>query len=143
MTAPAAEPPNPSAAQPPRLSRPVRWMFKALAVASLALGIIGAFLPVMPTVPFVLLAAWAATKGSPRLAHWLENHPKMGPHIRDWRNGGVVSRQAKWTATVMMSGGALFMGVFVRPWWVPVTAITIMAAVGLWLWQRPEVPPGP
>jgi hypothetical protein len=41
----------------------------------------------------------------------------------------------------MMSGGALFMSVFVRPWWVPVTAITIMIAVGLWLWQRPEVPP--
>lgn len=119
----------------------MRWLFKCLAVASLALGIIGAFVPVMPTVPFVLLAAWAAAKGSPRLSHWLENHPTMGPHIRDWRNGGVVSRQAKWTATVMMSAGALFMSVFVRPWWVPVTAITIMIAVGLWLWQRPEVPP--
>lgn len=138
MTAPAAEPPNPSAAQPPPISRPVRWMFKALAVASLALGIIGAFVPVMPTVPFVLLAAWAAAKGSPRLSHWLENHPTMGPHIRDWRNGGVVSRQAKWTATVMMSAGALFMSVFVRPWWVPAAVVTIMTIVGVWLWRRPE-----
>ena len=138
---PAADSRDPSPGEPRPLSRPVRWLFKALAITCLALGIIGAFVPVMPTVPFVLLAAWAATKGSPRLAHWLENHPTMGPHIRDWRNGGVVSRQAKWTATVMMSAGALFMSVFVRPWWVPVTAIAIMIAVGLWLWQRPEVPP--
>ena len=134
---PTPLPPEP---QPP-LSTPVRWLFKCLAITSLALGIIGAFVPVMPTVPFVLLAAWAAAKSSPRLSHWLENHPTMGPHIRDWRNGGVVSRRAKWTATLMMSAGALVMSVVVRPWWVPVSAITIMTAVGLWLWQRPEVPP--
>jgi uncharacterized membrane protein YbaN (DUF454 family) len=126
---------------PPLLSRPVRWLLKCLAVTSLALGIIGAFVPVMPTVPFVLLAAWAAAKSSPRLSHWLETHPRMGPYIRDWRQGGVVNRRAKWTAIVMMSAGALIMSVFVRPWWVPVSAITIMTGVGVWLWLRPEVPP--
>ena len=136
MTAPGTESSSPPHQRP--LSRPVRWFFKALALTSLALGIIGAFVPVLPTVPFILLAAWAATRGSPRLAHWLENHPRMGPMIADWRRGGIVSRQAKWFATVMMTGGAVIMSLFVRPWWVPATAITIMAAVGIWLWQRPE-----
>ena len=123
------------------MSKPVQWLFKALAISSLALGIIGAFVPVLPTVPFVLLAAWAATRGSPRLAHWLENHPRMGPMIMDWRRGGIVSRKAKWWATVMMSGGAVTMAWLVRPWWMPAVAISIMATVGIWLWQRPEQAP--
>jgi uncharacterized protein len=139
MTAPPDDPPSPSAAPPP-LSRPARWLLKALAVTSLALGIIGAVVPVMPTVPFVLLAAWAAARSSPRLSHWLETHPRMGPYIRDWRRGGVVKRQAKWMATAMMSMGAVTMSIFVRPWWVPATVITIMAIVGWWLWLRPEQP---
>lgn len=123
------------------LSKPVQWLFKVLAVTSLALGIIGAFVPVLPTVPFVLLAAWAAARGSPRLAHWLENHPRMGPMIMDWRGGGIVSRKAKWFATVMMTGGAVSLALFVRPWWVPAVAIFTMTTVGVWLWLRPEQAP--
>lgn len=137
MTPPDA----PTAAQARPLSRPVRWFFLALAVTSLALGVVGAFLPILPTVPFVLLAAWAATKGSPRLAHWMETHPKMGPMIMDWRNGGVVGRKAKWLATFTMSCGAAIMAGTVRPWWLPAIAIAIMLTVGVWLWQRPERPP--
>jgi uncharacterized membrane protein YbaN (DUF454 family) len=139
-------PPQPIAPsdQPPEreLSRPVRWLLKGVAVVSLALGIIGVFVPIMPTVPFILLAAWAATRSSPRLSHWLENHPRMGPPIREWRQGGVVRRSAKWYATLMMSAGAVTMLLLVRPLWVPLTAMAIMAAVGAWLWQRPEHPPG-
>jgi uncharacterized protein len=131
--------PHPDALRP--LSRPVRWLLKGLAVLSLALGIIGAFVPVLPTVPFILLAAWAAARSSPRLSHWLENHPRMGPHIRDWRRGGVVSRSAKWAATLMMSMAAAIMLAFARPLWLPLIAIAIMASVGAWLWQRPEQPP--
>jgi uncharacterized protein len=126
----------------PVLSRPVRWLLKLVAVVSLILGLIGIFVPIMPTVPFILLAAWAATKSSPRLAHWLENHPRMGPPIREWRHGGVVRRSAKWYATVMMSGGGVFLLVFARPLWVPISAITVMTAVGIWLWLRPEHIPG-
>jgi uncharacterized protein len=124
------------------LSRPFRWLLKTVAVVSLALGIIGAFVPVMPTVPFILLAAWAAARSSPRLSHWLETHPRMGPHIQDWRHGGVVRRQAKWTASFMMASGASIMVFYVRPLWVPLTAIAIMAMVAVWLWLRPEHPPG-
>jgi len=134
-------PPPPAATDEPQLSRPVRWLLKGVAVVSLILGVIGIFLPIMPTVPFILLAAWAATRSSPRLSHWLENHPRMGPPIREWRRGGVVSRGAKWWATTMMSGGAMVMLVIVRPLWVPLAVSGVMLAVGIWLWQRPEVPP--
>ena len=138
MTGPMIDAPQ---TQERPVPRAVRWLLKTLAIVSLVLGIIGAFVPVMPTVPFILLAAWAATRSSPRLAHWLESHPKMGPHIRDWRRGGVVRRPSKWMATLMMLGGAVVMSIFVRPWWVPTSMITIMLAVGIWLWLRPERPP--
>ena len=122
-------------------SRAVRVALVLAGTGFVGLGILGAFLPVLPTVPFILLAAWAAARSSPRLSNWLENHPRMGPHIRDWRRGGVVSRSAKWMATVMMSVAAAIMLAFARPLWLPLTAIAIMASVAVWLWQRPEQPP--
>lgn len=118
----------------------VRWLFLILALVSLALGIVGMFLPLLPTVPFVLLSAWAATRSSPRLARWLEQHPQMGPYIREWRAGGVVRRKAKWMATTLMSASAAAMLLLVGPKWPILLAIGVMAAVLAWLWRRPEQP---
>lgn len=123
----------------PALSRPMRWILLAVAAVSLLLALLGALLPVMPTVPFVLVAAWAATKSSPRLARWLESHPQMGPHIRAWRAGGVVPRRVKWVSTATMSGGGAFAVAFVDPWWVAAGVVATMVVVGTWIWLRPEV----
>ncbi len=123
-------------------------MLIALAVTSLLLGIVGLFLPVLPTVPFILLSAWAAARSSPRLLAWLEAHRAFGPMLTEWRRGGVVRRRAKWLATVTMSGSAVFMLLTFPKRWVALVAIAIMACVLVWLWQRPEkmpeagVPPG-
>jgi uncharacterized protein len=122
----------------PALSRPVRWLLNGIAAVSLFLAVVGAVLPIMPTVPFVLVAAWAATKSSPRLARWLESHPTMGPPIREWRHGGVVRRPVKWVTTATMSGGGAFMIAFAQPWWVPAVGVPVMLAIAVWLWLRPE-----
>jgi uncharacterized membrane protein YbaN (DUF454 family) len=119
----------------------VRWLLLALALISLGAGIVGLFLPVIPTVPFVLLAAWAAARSSPRLSRWMEQHPKMGPWIRDWRAGGVVPRKAKWTASVLMTISGALMLLTAGPRWFVWAAIGVMAAVLAWLWQRPEQAP--
>lgn len=116
----------------------VRWALLVLALVSLALAVLGLFLPVVPTVPFVLLAAWAAARSSPRLSAWMESHPRMGPHILDWRRGGVVRRSAKWTATLLMGLSAITMLVVLHPHWLPYPIIACMAVVLLWLWRRPE-----
>jgi uncharacterized membrane protein YbaN (DUF454 family) len=116
----------------------VRLLWRALAVLSLLLAVIGAALPVMPTVPFLLLAAWAAGKGWPRLEAWLLDHAHFGPHIRAWREHGAVPRRAKWIATVMMSGSALMMQLTPLPLYVRLGVPAVMAAVAIWLWRRPE-----
>nr|WP_315479157.1 YbaN family protein [uncultured Rhodoferax sp.] len=135
-------PPNPppATAHPP-LPRWLQWLLRALAVVSLALGFLGMFLPVLPTTPFILLAAWAAARSSPRLLAWLEQHRLFGQMLRDWRQGGVVSRKAKWGATGVMSASAVLLLLTVPKLWLAVGAIACMATVLTWLWRRPESMP--
>ena len=86
----------------PASSKLTRILFGALAYISLAIGLIAIVVPGLPTTEFILLAAWAATKSSPRLSAWLENHRLFGPILSNWRNGKIVARRAKVSATVSM-----------------------------------------
>lgn len=131
-----------SAPTPPRnpLPRPVRWAWCALAYLSLGLGIVGIFVPGLPTTVFVLIAAWAATRGSQRLHDWLLGHPRFGPSIRHWREHGAVSRRGKRLATLTMVACALVTLWCVPLLWVKVTSISCMAVVCVWLWCRPLPP---
>lgn len=122
----------------PQRSALSRGFYKLVALLSLGLGVLGIFLPVLPTTPFILLAAWAATRGSPQLLAWLEAHPLFGQMLRDWRRGGVVSRKAKWSATLVMASSAVVILVLVHKPFVQVVAIGTMACVLAWLWKRPE-----
>ena len=116
----------------------LRWAWWLLAWSSLALGIVGVVVPGLPTVPFVLLSAYAAARGSARLHAWLLAHRRFGPMIRDWQAHGAVSRRAKWLATTMMAVAALLMFLTAPRGWMAATGTAIMATVALWLWRRPE-----
>jgi uncharacterized protein len=108
---------------------------------SLVLGVIGLFLPVVPTTPFILLAAFAAARGSERLHAWMRNHPRFGPSLRDWEREGAVSRRAKYLATAMMASSVIVL-LFISPhWWMTAVAGGTMLAVAIWLWLRPEPAP--
>lgn len=136
-TSPPPPPPPPS--PPARLPRaPVRWLLAMLAVLFLVLGLIGVVVPGMPTTVFILLSAWAAARSSPRLHGWLMRHRLFGPMLRDWQQGGYVSRKAKRSATLMMGLCALVLPVVAAPAWTVALALGSMAAVLLWLWRRPE-----
>ncbi len=115
-----------------------RLLWRALAVLSVVLAVIGAVLPVMPTVPFLIMAAWAGGKGWPALETWLLNHTHFGPGIRRWRERGAVPRRAKWLATIMMTGSALMMQFTPLPLAVRIGVPATMAMVAIWLWRRPE-----
>ncbi|MEM7074704.1 MAG: YbaN family protein [Pseudomonadota bacterium] len=80
-----------------------RTVWTVLGVLALGIGAVGVVLPVLPTTPFVLLAAFAFAKGSPKLARWLEDHPVFGPIIADWRRTGAIAPQYKAIALTMMA----------------------------------------
>ena len=118
--------------------RRLRWAWWLLAYASLALGLVGIVVPGLPTVPFVLLAAYAAARGSQRLRAWLLAHRQFGPLIHDWEAQGAVSRRAKRLATLMMVACAVVMFLTAPALWMAATGTAIMAVVAAWLWRRPE-----
>lgn len=116
-----------------------RWL-KALWLAagglSLAVGLVGIFLPLLPTVPFVLLAAFCFSRGSARCERWLLEHPRFGPWILDWRQHHAVPLRAKQLAIAMMAAGSVVAAFQLpRAWcWVPAACC---AAVAAWLWRLP------
>ncbi|NLZ42180.1 MAG: DUF454 domain-containing protein [Comamonadaceae bacterium] len=112
--------------------------WRVFALTSLLLGFIGIFVPGLPTVPFLLLAAWAGSRGWPALEAWLLEHPRHGAAIRRWRERGAVTRRAKcWaSATMVASLALLFASAAPRALVLGVTLF--VSVVALWLWRRPE-----
>jgi uncharacterized membrane protein YbaN (DUF454 family) len=78
------------------------WWYIA-GMCSLALGVIGAFLPILPTTPLIILAAFCFSKSSPKLQAWLEGSKTFGPIITDWRKTGAIAPKYKFMAVSMMA----------------------------------------
>jgi len=112
--------------------------WRSLVVIFVLLGFIGALLPGMPTTVFLILAAWAASKGWPQMDAWLLNHPKYGATLRAWRENGTVPRKAKWIASIMMLISAVIMLFTNAPLAIKIFTNLIMLSVSVWLWMRPE-----
>ena len=112
--------------------------WRCLVVIFVILGFIGALLPGMPTTVFLILAAWAASKGWPQMDAWLLNHPKYGVTLRAWRANGTVPRKAKLFASIMMLISGLIMLLTNAPFLVKLFTNTTMLLVAIWLWLRPE-----
>lgn len=116
----------------------MRWALLAFAILCLGLGVVGVFLPGLPTTVFILMAAWAAARSSPKLHEWLWYHPLFGIMLRDWANGGRVGRRSKWNATILMTVCAVILFWTSSKLWVAIMATSFMACVLIWLWLRPE-----
>lgn len=115
----------------------MRIFLLTIGSLSLALGIVGIFLPVLPTTPFLLLAAVCFSRASPRLHRWLLTHPRLGPAIVAWQTRRVISLQAKLLATALMVPTVVF--VFVsegRPLWLRVGLLALISGVMLFIWTK-------
>lgn len=129
--------PAPTDASSPTRPRWQRVLWMGAGALALAVGVVGIFLPLLPTTPLVLLAAWCFSRGSARWERWLLAHPRFGPMVRDWRANRAVPRRAKQLAIGMMaisSAGAAW-ALPGRVGWIPAACC---AAVAIWMWRLPE-----
>lgn len=116
----------------------VRYLLMAFAGLCVALGVIGIFVPGLPTTVFILMAGWAAARSSPRFLGWLESHRLFGPMLRNWRETRSVSRKAKWCAATTMTISAVILFMLQPFPWLAESVTLFMAIVLVWLWRRPE-----
>lgn len=109
---------------------PMKTLYITLGTVSLALGILGIFLPLLPTTPFLLLTAALYFKGSPRLYQWLLNHKYLGPYIRNFRENKAIPLRAKVISLLLMWGTMLYCIFFLIPLvWVNILLFLIAAGV--------------
>lgn len=114
-----------------------RLLWVLAGALALALGIVGIFLPLLPTTPLVLLAAFCFARGSTRCERWLVSHPRFGPMIRDWRARRAIPRRVKHLAWTMMAIGSA-----IAAWALPARVAWLPAAcclaVALWMARLPD-----
>ncbi|MEH6773707.1 MAG: YbaN family protein [Cereibacter changlensis] len=116
----------------------MRGLWLAGGLTALGLGLIGVFLPLLPTVPFMLLAAFCFARSSDRLHGWLVNHPTFGPPIRDWNRSGAISLRAKQLTTASMAFVFLLSVVMgLRPLVLGIQA-AVLCCTALFIWTRPS-----
>ncbi|MBD3763963.1 MAG: YbaN family protein [Rhodobacterales bacterium] len=112
------------------------WLLGSLL--SLGLGLLGIVLPLLPTVPLILLAAFCFARSSDRLHNWLLKHPRLGPPIKAWRQTGAISRAGKLWATASMAAPFLISVAMGLSAVILAVQAATLGAVALFIWTRPQ-----
>jgi len=115
----------------------MRRLYLAGGILAVGLGAVGAFLPILPTVPFLLLAVYCFARSNPEWEQRILDHPHWGPQVRDWRERRAISRRSKTLAIGAMTAGAVFTWYTLgHPWyWI---SIAILVVAGGWIATRNE-----
>ncbi|MEL6754230.1 MAG: YbaN family protein [Pseudomonadota bacterium] len=119
---------------------PVRWLWIAFGMASVGAAIIGIALPLVPTTPFLLLAAFAFARSSPRLHAWLLGHKRFGPLITNWNEHGAISRRTKLVSVSVMAAMPALSVALEAPLWTVGVQILVLSASAAFILTRPSGP---
>ena len=127
----------------PRTSRHrwVRYLLLGIGWLSVALGVIGIFLPILPTTPFLLLAAACFARSSPRFYDWLVNNKRLGPWIRDYLQGNGMPLKAKVYAIGLMWASISLSCYLVPLWWARVLMVLSAVLVTVYILRQKTLKP--
>ncbi|WP_147158435.1 YbaN family protein [Novosphingobium sediminis] len=114
-----------------------RHIWTAAGLMFVGIGAVGAVLPLLPTVPFLLLALFCFARGNPAWEKRLLDHPTYGPLLLDWRQRRAIPRRAKWAALIAMGISVAVTGLTAGWPWVLIP-LAVMALSGGWIWTRNE-----
>jgi len=114
-----------------------RQLYLGAGLICVGLGALGAALPIMPTVPFLLLAVYCFARSNPAWEKRILDHPYWGPQVRDWQERRAISRRAKTLAIGAMTAGAVFTWYTLGPPWYWIS-LAILAVAGTWIATRNE-----
>lgn len=114
-----------------------RLLYQALALLCVGLATAGAFLPLVPTTPFLLVAVWAAGRSSPELKAWLRNHPRFGPVLRRWEDERAISRTSKRNACIALVISWGIVVVTTSGYLMPLLVAPILMGVAWFICTRP------
>lgn len=117
----------------------MRPIYLLLGLAMTGLGIVGAFLPLLPSTPMLILATWFFARSSPRLERWLLEHPRFGGLLRAWRDQGAIPRRAKILACCGIAVGVVFFWIGAKPgYWLWLTGAAILGGSAGFVLSRPN-----
>ena len=116
-----------------------RGLYLIVGLLSLLLGVIGIVVPLLPTVPFILLAAFCFARSSERLHQWLMTHPWFAEALNNWQTKGALNKTLKRRAMIMTTLSFAISISVVPLIWVKVMLLVMLCGLLIYLWQIPEL----
>ncbi len=107
-----------------------KWLLLPAGILAVGLGVVGAFVPLLPTTPFLLLAAACFARSSDRHYEWLLNHRWMGAYVRNYREHRATTRRVKVVTLALLWGSIGYASIVVADGWV-VRTLLLSVAVGV------------
>jgi len=117
-----------------------RFLWLLVGLAAVAIGAVGVVLPLLPTTPFLLIAAFAFARSSARLNRWLREHRSFGPLIDNWHRDGSIDRKVKRTAIIVIFVTPVITWLFGAPLWIIACQIAVLSASAIFILTRPLPP---
>ncbi len=114
------------------------WHYSLIGLGwlSIVVGVLGIFLPLLPTTPFILLAAWCFARSSERFHQWLLNHPRLGPIVKAWQSGEGLPRKVRNRTLLVMWVSLLATALLMMNVWVLPYLLLVGIGTTVYLWRR-------